>query len=415
LLRKLTGGKLAVVADQVLVSGMNFALVVFAARRLSSADFAGFAYLLLGVMLLLALQQGFISTPSLTLASLFTPEENAQYHRVLYALHVAFIALAVAGLYVFLIFGYRFGRGVEHSGTESLECLYFATRLHQDFCRRSLLAQRSFTLGLAADGVMFVATCLGALLLYVMDWRSGHAFYLMLAVATSCGSLYRYGRLMRVAGDPAIRWRVLVRHLRTGGWLGVTAGFSALGGTLIHMLAGFRLGPEAIAGLRACGNISRFVNVVVLSVENYLPQLMAKRIQSQSRDEAHRELVVKTTIVLGLLFTAAAGVFAALSGEILAFLYGAEFRRFGAVASVYLAVPLISGLTVPSAIYIRSLERSRWIFTFYVASILPALAAADTLVTRFGAMGAVACMALSQLIYFALVFGQGCLLRTRRT
>jgi O-antigen/teichoic acid export membrane protein len=385
---------------------MNFGIVVYCARALPMQEFASFAFMLVGILLLSSLQQGLVGTPAMTLNALIGAEEKQQYDRGLLLLQLGFLVIAITAFYVFLRIGVRFGREASAPAHEVIGCVYLACRLFQEFCRRYHIANGNYFKATLSDTVLVSGTLLGLCFFSLRGEASLVATLGVLSISALLGSWFPLAAF-RPRFERKAFSAVMSRHLKSGVWYSFTTAASVMGGTLVHIMCGFRLGPEAMAALRACANLTRFVNLIVLSAENYLPQASAKSLAFDTPADLHRKTVVMSTLKLCVAFSVLGLGFAVLSPVILKFVYGQRFVLYAKEASVYMLVPLLSGLALPASIFLRTLERSRSLFAIYVLSILPVAVLADPLIKHFGLMGAVMCLLISQALFFVMVLLEG--------
>ena len=404
MLRRLRGAKLVVFTDQILASGQNFGIVVYCARVLPLTEFSVFAYALIAIQFLSSFQQGLVNTPSMTLHSLFDDRENAQYAKGLFALHILVLLGAALVFYLFMRAGPLFGQDRNTLANAGVACLYTVTRLHQEFCRRFHMARGAYRVAAASDATLVGTTIVGFAAMVLLGQRSVAAALLVLSVASLLCAWFPYRMLLLAIDRPRLD-ATMRRHLAQGGWFSLTSICTILGGTMVQIISGSRMGPLAVAALRACANLTRFVNLVILSMENYMPQASARALKSSTPGALHRSSVVVPTLAMAGIFIVAGGAFAVFARSIMWLIYGAKFAQFSGAAALYMLVPLLAGLSLPAGIYLRTFERSRTLFGLYLVSIVPVLPTSILLIDAYGLMGAIVTLLLSQVIYLASVIG----------
>lgn len=395
--------KAVVLFDQIVSSGFNFLLVVFCARAMSSPDFVTFSYLLIGIYFFSALLQGFVSSPSMTIVPMLDESESMIYKSILFSMQVFVLGIVLPLYFLFIQIGEAFGGGENVANFIWLKCLYIVTRLMQEFSRKFYISQSEHSTALALDATMSLVTIVGLGFLSFNNATSLFNVLMVLSAGSACATWFPY-REIRFGCDRTLLMTLISRHCKIGLWLAFTSMVSAFGGTFIHMAAGMKLGGESMAVLRIAANLTRFLNLIIQTVENYLPQKAAKLVAAGfNRNDVYSEVVIKVTTRMFFLFLAVGAIFFVWSGLIVKSIYGDAFAQQSSVVSYYLLIPLVSGLALPSSIYIRSYEVTKILFRAYVVSLIPALLSIDLLLSEFGAMGAATAMLMSQIIYFGLI------------
>ena len=211
-------------ADQILVSGVNFAIGILLARYLGLAEFGRYSLIWLVVLFAQSIQQAFVTTPMVTLGPKTEDAERRRaYYGAVLMLQILFAAASGVSVWLVLRLGTGWQAGWRLDGLELPLAAVIVTRQLQEFVRRQFYAD-------TAGRAVFVNDCVayGALLVIIPGLAYADALRLDIvfeAIAVSAGTAAILGLI--AAGLPAAGGgglvKVIRRHWRFARWLVATA------------------------------------------------------------------------------------------------------------------------------------------------------------------------------------------------
>jgi len=319
LVRFSRGRGIMALADQVMVSGANFATNIVLVRGLGLSDFGKFSIAYVLLLYSNALQMSFVASPMLSIAPLMPSRAKRQFVDGMLAFQLS------ASLLLFVIFALV--GAVSHIFTAfySLPCIFaFAfcvgTYQLQDWLRRYYFLYNKIKFALICDFISYVIQ----LALLAVLWRTGQLTLLrtfLVMCITSIAAITMgpiTDRLRPAMGHLREAWaqcRILSRDLLVANqvrWLGFQG---------VLLVGTWIVGTVAAGGLRATQSLAGPVNLVLTSLENVVPIRIAEELNKTGARGAYRftqRAIVGGIALFGVLIVPI-GVF---GRPILRFIYG---------------------------------------------------------------------------------------------
>ena len=168
------------------------------------------------------------------------------------------------------------------------------------------------------------------------------------------------------------------------------------------MYSGYKIGGEALSSIRICASIVRFFNLIILTMENYLPQKLSKIFSNKLKINIMKNFFgnYKLNILLLILFLS----MFFFSEFLLGLIYGNKYNNLSEVLQLYLIVPFLSLLITPLNILIRRFEKSKLLVISYLISLSITLFTINFFLENFFIKGAIYALILSQLSYLTVTF-----------
>jgi O-antigen/teichoic acid export membrane protein len=261
--------------DQALVSGVNFLSTILLVRALGLEEFGVFSMVMIGVQFLAGLQGASILGPMMSLYDQRGDVSRSSYLATI-LLHQG-LASACVIVAVLLVSTFAGTVIALPSIDFSLVAVLAVTTQFQDLSRRFFYVTErplhAFASDLVAYGVRllsFAALAFSGLLTIDLAW--------VVIITTSAASL------LLMAADFAhldTNWaaikKVTDRHKAIAGWM---AGNRLVGwfsdSDFFLLVLGSVLGPAALGGVRAVQSIVLVVNLLLQSLENFVPSAATK-------------------------------------------------------------------------------------------------------------------------------------------
>lgn len=305
-------------ADQVVVSGCNFATTVVVARQLVAQDFGLFSLAAMTCLFLANLHRAGLTQPLNVIGS---SEDRSQLTRRLASLLRAqavllpLIAIAIAAVALFLF---------PDASLAIAVIAYFASFALQETLRRYWYTSGEIEKALHNDLLAYGSQVAVLAVLASVDALYG---------STAFGAMATASLLAFAVGMRGIGRGVFDRSLPASGtlleywplakWLLLTV-LAVWGAGQAYPLLMVPLGAAAVATFSACRVLLNAVGFVVQSVNNYIPT-QAARILRQEGKRAFLRSVIRTcamALAAGLAFVMLIDLFA---DELLAFMYAGRY------------------------------------------------------------------------------------------
>ncbi len=397
-------GRAGIIADQMVLSGGNFVLVVLLARWLGIEAFGHFALAWMAVLFALSLHQALITQPMFTFLGKMPRRRQAAWLGVLAGWHVPMaVLLLVSGVLV---------GAAELAGWLPASWRYIGlavalfTPLYQlqEFARKASFAERRIVRPLMADVVSLLLLTGGLL---VMRWRGEvhlEAVLLWWCVALLGGLTLMVPRLhawWRACRAWPLRWRrrlariVWTRHYHYSKWLLGKALLQWFSGNAFIIAGASVLGPAAAGAVRIAQNVLGLTHVLFLSLESIVPVQAAQQL-FHSGYPAFAKYMQTQTLRYGLITVGLLGFIALTAEPLTALLYGAEASQWAYVIQVYCLLYVLVYLGTMAQFAIRTLEQTQGIFWGYLASASFGAVAVVPMVKGLGMGGLLAGLIISQ-------------------
>jgi O-antigen/teichoic acid export membrane protein len=374
------------VADQLVVSGSNFATGIILVRGMGLEQFGVFTVAYAFVLLANSIQLSFISSPMITLSGLYTDNgARMSYLRGMYGVQVRFCTAAVIATAVlavgFLLF--KPGFGSMSQVPAFLLCLAFY--LMQDWLRRYYFAVNQSLHSVWNDIVSYLGQTAVLLVLMVLHRLSVNTAFLAIAITSAVA--FATGAVierLRWSGEELreawARSRGISRDLAIANQL---QWFVYQGAMLIG--AGV-LGSEAAGSVRATQNVVGPVNVAYQAMENIVPLKASEEMRRNGIVGVSRFLLhfgAKGFIALAVVFL---GI-SVFSREFLTFFYGHKVAIYAGILNLQMLYFLLLWPLRQFSYLFRTIGETSAILTSSLAAAITSVVLIYPCIRSFQAMG----------------------------
>ncbi len=403
-------------ADQAVISGVNFLTGILLARYLGLEGFGQFTLAWMAVLFVNALQHATIIAPMMSIGPKQSAAELPAYYGAVIVQQVVFSLCGFVVLFaaveatplVFPDWGLG-GLGLPlASAAVAFQC--------QDFLRRYLFARGRAAQAFVNDGVRYFGqlAVLTWLFLSFPDRRESESALWVIAGTAAAAAFCGVFLVERIAWAPGALRATAARHWRFSRWLAGSAVMQWVTANLFLLAAGALLGTAAVGALRAAQTLMGPCNILFQGLENVVPARAAWHFQHGGA-AALVGYMKKIGLVFGLVTAGIAVVVAAAPDFWLGLAYGGEYVGYGYLVRWYAVIYLLSFLGVPFRAGLRAIEDTRSIFLSTALASVVGVAAAYPLLTELDVIGAVAGMLLVQiLIHGGLFSGLAAKLKSAR-
>ena len=390
-------------ADQAMVSGVNFLTAILLARGLGPRDFGVFTLAWFVVLFVSSLQFALISAPMMSIGPKQSAFRTPRYFGSVFAQQAIF---ASASAVIVLLGAWLCGFLFPDWGVETIAVpMALATGAYQlrDFVRRYYFTRGRFGAALLFDTATY------GIQLGLLGWL---AFRGELAVADPlwivlfsagvgmAGAAARIGAVSLHRGHFIV---VVRRHWRFSRWLGASAVLQVISSQIFLIASGFILGTAAVGVLRACQNLMGLAQILFFGLQNVIPGRAGHWLRTDGVDGLV-SYVRRATWALELATGAIVCTFAVTPEFWLSLIFGDQFAGNGHLVRWYAATYMLVALAFPLTGGLWALESTRPIFIGYAAATVVGAMAAYPLLTYWGVTGAAAGVLVTQAVMVCTLF-----------
>lgn len=405
-LSKLGGRRNQTIADQMIVSGSNFATGIILVRGLGLEKFGVFTVAYALILLANSIQLSFICSPMITLAALSEDGvPRTTYLRGMLGVQLRFCVwitaacATVAGLFVWIKPQFH---GARILPAFLLALVFF---LMQDWLRRYYFAAGKARHSVWNDGISYGGQAVLLLALMLTHSLTVSAAFFSIAVTSAAAFLLGLAleRIKYTREDMRAAWRRsrgLSRDLAIASqlqWV-VYQGAMLIGAAV--------LGVEAAGSIRATQNVVGPVNVAYQAMENLVPIKAGEEMRRGGIRRLAKFLLRFGTqgfVVLSAVFL----VIGLFSRDFLGFFYGHEVAVYGGVLDLQLVYFLLFWPLRQFSYLFRTINRTSSLAIGSLFAALTSLVLIYPCVRGFGAMGIMVAAVAGQsanLIYLTVVW-----------
>jgi O-antigen/teichoic acid export membrane protein len=392
--RLVSGNSAVSIADQLIVSGVNFLTVVLIGRFLTKQDLGIYSLAFSIIIFLRSVQETLITAPYTYLHH----KQGVGYAGSALIQHLGMsglltLPLLLAGVALYLA-GYQ-------SALLSMALIVIVVGpliLFREFARQINFAHLTLRECLVLDGVVAAGQLSGLAILVSIDWLSVPNIFLIIGVAVTVPSLAWLRITQRLFILKPGRWRSdLLRNWRFGRWM--------LAGHLLGSVSPFVVpwallttshGVEAVGVLAASAGVAGLSNTLVVGLNNLLSARAAAAFAQGGIDALQRVLVETGGLVVGLLsgFTV---LFLLLGNHIASALYGEDYADAGSVIAILSLGMLMLGISIAAGNGLCVLGRPAANLKADLTSFVAMVISVFILLGPYGVKGAAAATVISNL------------------
>lgn len=391
-------------ADQTMVSGVNFLTGILMVRYLGLEEFGRFTLAWMTVLFFNSLQAAAIISPMMSIG----PKQDENQRSVYYGA-VMLQQLFWAGCsFPLLLLGVWTSQFIFPEWKIQMLALPLASVLTffqlQDFLRRYFFSRGWAAHAFLNDGISYLGQLL--LLIFLFNYIALDSRWVLWSIAGTSAIAFLVGLLDlgHLTFSRAELFSITSRHWRFARWLMASAILQWTSGNLFLVVAGNMLGPIAVGAVRAAQNIIGITHIIFQAMENFVPGRAAKAYLVEGAPGL-MGYVKKVAWLGGAVIAIIAFTVSIFANFFLSILYGDGYsgcayilRWFGPVyVSGFLILPLAAGL--------RALEKTRILFTSFFWISLFSLISAYPLISHFhihGVMLGLLLVKLGMLLFLAL-------------
>lgn len=388
-------------ADQTMVSGVNFLTGILLARYLGIEEFGVFTLAWMAVLFVNSLQMAMIISPMMSIGSKRTEEEVPSYYGAMFVQQAVFAVVS----FIVLFSGVRLSGvffpqwNVQHLALP-LATVTLVFQM-QDFMRRYFFTRNRAKVAFLSDAIRYLGQ-MGLLiwLFQVIEMDSADALWIISGTSMAAVFLGLFS-LERMAWNRGTLITITNRHWQFSKWLTGSALMQWTSGNFFIVVVGGMLGATAVGALRAAQNVMGVMHILFQGLENIVP-VRAGNYYHQSGSQALVAYLRKVAWVGGLSTVIIALLVAAIPEIWLGLFYGNEFISYGNLLRWYAVVYVLMFFGFVLRVGLRALETTRPIFYAYLLATIVTLSLAHVLIEWRGLNGAAFGILLTQIVMVAV-------------
>lgn len=387
------------VADQIIISGSNFAIGLLLARVLGISEFGRFALAWMVVLFFQGIQHAAINVPMLSIGPKQKAGNRSAYFGAVFAQQVVFAIISSILIFVCVAYSDLFFPvwGISNLAFPLAAACFFSQI--QDFLRRYHFTIETPSKSLINSSVRYIGQIGVLLILFMVPqfsltsstvvWvMAGTSFIAILSVSfrppdiTWCKNTFR---------------KVLSQHWQLSKWLSLSAVMQWTTKSLFIIVAGILLGTTAVGAIRAAESLIGILNILFFGLESVITIRAAKLYSERGIHviKPYLSKIISFIFVLTVVFS----IFVQLSSNFwMGFFYGDAYSQYGYVLAWYSVIYVLFGLGILTGAGLRALEYVKPIFTAKLISSIFAILACYPLIHFMGLTGVLVGMLISQII-----------------
>lgn len=373
-------------ADQALVSGINFMAAILLVRLLGLAEFGRFTLAWIAVELSLMVQQSLIISPLMSIGPSYSAEDRSAYNSAVLVQMAAFLGISTILFTVgFTVIGLTpLDWPIEHLFWP-VTAAAIACQL-QNYMRRYLFVTRQPRAGFIIDLVRYGShiVLLFALVPY-LDLKAPGCLLIAAGSATA-SSFLGFFSVERFRWNPRMFRDSLNRNWHFAKWLLTSELLRWATVQLYITVAGVYLGAAAVGTLRAAQNILGACNIFLLAMENFAPARAAERYREGGIDGL---ICYLTQLVLyGSPIIGGITILIAIAPDFwFDLIYGTSREAQGYIIQCWALFYCITFINYPLGIGLRTIEATNLIFRAFLISAIISVVTVVPVVQYFGVPG----------------------------
>jgi O-antigen/teichoic acid export membrane protein len=388
--------------DQAVVSGANFLVSIQVARALDARGLALYSLASATMLGLSSVHRSLISQPMNIRGA--TEDEAHRFWRYMAMVAIQWWMLPLVALTAALVGVFFFPGWWLITGMVVFLCAFCL----QDIARRFYYSGQGIGKALPGDIVTYGGQLLALLALWLFDCVNIVNVFWAMSVPVVAGQWMMHRQICRDHPQPkpagqATPHELLRDHWDLSKWI-VLSQLVYIGASQLipFQLATFAT-PQDVASYHAANTLMNALNIVRLTMGNYLPARAAAVLARGGRDGLRDYLLQLGWMWIGL--SSIGFLVLLVSGEsLIDLLFGGKYQGAKVILAAMAAIHLLSISSLITAAGAQVLQITRSIFTTNTVAMALAWLVGPPLISRFGLWGALASLAIGLLLPAAAQF-----------
>jgi O-antigen/teichoic acid export membrane protein len=373
-------------ADQAMLSSVNFLTGILLARYLGVTEFGIFTLAWLIVELVQGIQYSLVIMPMISIGPKQSEHERLDY---LGSVMVQQAGFAVFSSVLFLIGIWVVDFFFAHLNLSALTwslALALLVSQFQNFVRRYFFAFGRSAIAFFVDFVRYGGQiAIIFWLLMTVDMNAVRALW-VIAGTSLASTLLAVFFLGRITWNRDNFRMILFRHWTFSKWLLLSELMRWATGNFYMFVAGGMIGATAVGAIRAAQNLVGMSHILMLGLENVVPAGSARRL-NQNGKQAFLRYLMRTTIFGACIVGIIVLVASAAPDFWLVLIYGKDYVGYGQLVVWWSVIYFISFLAQQISIGLRTIERTKSIFWAQLVTAIISIVTVYPLILYLGSVG----------------------------
>ncbi len=378
-------------ADQTLVSGVNFLTSILLARYLGVEEFGRYTLVWMVILFVKSIQHAAINSPMMSIGPKQSKDEIATYYGAIIVQHIIFSCTVSLFLYIVVLFCSVIFPDFQVKGLALPIAIASLACQSHEFLRRYFFTLGNLQRAFFNDAIHY----LGQIAILVLFFKTSPdemdttRVLLVIAVMASIATMSGIFFVGKIKISTGILRKIAYRHWHFSKWLTASALFQWTTGNLFIIMAGALLGSSAVGALKATQNLMGVIHILIIGLENIVPVRAAQHFH----DKGNRALFgyLKRVATFGCSVTAITSIVAAIAPDFwLNLVFGEKYSSYGSLLRWWAIYYLLISTIVPLTSGLRAIENSQVIFTASAWMTLFSVLTAYPIAKYFGLFGVMA-------------------------
>ena len=391
-----------VLADQAMVSGLNFCIGIFLARNLSVDGFGRFTLIWMTIFFVNSIQMAAISMPMMSIGPKQPSNEVTVYYRAVAFQQLVFSLVSSLTLFVCISLIEALKPEWRLNGYALPVAVMSFTFQNQDFLRRYFFSRGLSINAICNDLLSYAGNIILIFSLFLVKKPS--VVDISWVIAFSAAFAICVGLLKIDKNLPNLKElkEITKRHWSFSKWAVLSAFLQWIYGNFIFFITGVVLGTTSVAILRAAQNIVSVLHVLFLGLDNFVPVQASKK-YAQFGIASLREYTNKIQVIGSAVTITTGAVIFIFSGQLLGIAYGKAYSDYAHVLRWFSIVYIVLLLGFPLRVALRTIENTKAIFLSEVIASTFVVGFGYIILKNFGLVGALISLLLAYLIIYAFL------------
>jgi O-antigen/teichoic acid export membrane protein len=373
-------------ADQAMVSGVNFLTGIILVRSLGLEEYGRYTLIWLSILFFNSIQMAIINTPMMSIGPKQKDSDKNTYYGSVFFFQICF------GFIVFLLMigaikisNFFFSSwNIQHLALPLATVVFFYQS--QDFIRRFFFSNGKYFRAFSNDVISYLGQLFILIFLYLKGTPSIEKVLWVIAGTSACATMIGYLNRGAVSLNLNNLLPTFSRHFHFSKWMIASTLLLWTSGNFFIITAGNLLGATAVGAIKASQNIMAISHILFQGMENFVPRRASIILQNNGYNAMYD--YIKKAILYGGSATAGIGVIAICAPKYwLSLLYGAEFVEYSYVLQWLAIIYLLMFLPFPLKAGLRALENTKSIFLSQIIGSVYTITSAYFLIHNYKLKG----------------------------
>lgn len=347
-------------ADQAMVSGVNFFTSILFARFLGMEAFGNFTLAWMIILFVNNLQTAIIISPMMSIAPKQNDTDKSKYYGAMIIHQIIFSLFSFILIYIFVKISFNIFTEwnidtlIWPLAFTALACQF------QEFMRKLFFSQGKMSLAFLSDFISYIGQIIVILVIVDSSDINTNKVLWIIFYTSSISVFICCFFIKKIIFSYSFFVKILIKHWVFSRWLIVTAILQWLSGNMLLVISGSILGPLSVGVIKSVQNISNALNPLIASMESYLPRhySLIVKLDNKKLISSVLDTIIKWSILLIPIIL----VISFFSNFILTTLYNDNLMGYENLLIITMMTTYVGFIGTPVGIALRSMEKTHTLF-----------------------------------------------------